>query len=88
MLQQVPLGFNPRGPCGPRQLFECQRNNEFLVSIHAARVDRDNGQYTQAKEQCVSIHAARVDRDIRCACQGCSIEVSIHAARVDRDWSA
>ena len=58
------------------------------VSIHAARVGRDDNPPQGGGIKMVSIHAARVGRDQKILVKALENFVSIHAARVGRDLNS
>ena len=57
------MHFNPRCPCGQRQVVKMAAKDRLTISIHAARVGSDNLSQEVKKGQKISIHAARVGSD-------------------------
>ena len=62
----VPPGFgdfNPRTPCGVRQVYRQRNGRGCRISIHAPRVGCDIQDAMDRKDHCISIHAPRVGCD-------------------------
>ena len=80
------LNFNPRSPCGERLCDFVPQSHKSNISIHALRVESDQGRFFVMEQGCISIHALRVesDRGSKTNCPYCGI--SIHALRVESDY--
>ncbi len=63
-LWKRPKYFNPRAPCGARQLVTRRRYAAYDISIHAPRAGRDNKVCSVQISGAISIHAPRAGRDI------------------------
>ena len=74
--------FNPRSPCGERQLRTAFQIQKFYISIHAPRAGSDGNLRLHCPLHCqISIHAPRAGSDqsvCRCCC---GTLISIHAPR-------
>ena len=58
--------FNPRAPCGARQVGLLRRDFAQLISIHAPRAGRDDLPILPLQDRAkISIHAPRAGRDRR-----------------------
>ena len=63
--------FNPRTPCGVRQVPCNSQANISVISIHAPRVGCDKWSALIREEEAISIHAPRVGCDrLSCTCRG------------------
>ena len=60
---KLKLYFNPRSPCGERQLLKSAKATKTYISIHAPRVGSDPKHQVKKVEKNISIHAPRVGSD-------------------------
>ncbi len=63
LLSLLDINFNPRAPCGARQVVDGALQSGFDISIHAPRVGRDRLRGWVLYIPVISIHAPRVGRD-------------------------
>ena len=82
----LPAYFNPRTPCGVRQVFLEFVQVVTLISIHAPRVGCDAALHSGPVGVInISIHAPRVGCDIQFSGAHQQARISIHAPRVGCD---
>ena len=79
--------FNPRSPCGERQLRTAFQIQKFYISIHAPRAGSDGNLRLHCPLHCqISIHAPRAGSDPSLLLvQGGLTHISIHAPRAGSD---
>ena len=79
--------FNPRSPCGERQLRTAFQIQKFYISIHAPRAGSDGNLRLHCPLHCqISIHAPRAGSDLNRHCgYEMADDISIHAPRAGSD---